>query len=254
MHIVCLSFLVGLIEIVGQTDIFSSFAEIPKQFNISINKSAPIEGVILNYQSGGLLLRDLHLLEKYYSQSNSLFEFGVGKSTELAAYFNIPRYTGVDSSTVWLQKVAGKSPPHFRFYWADIGATKEWGFPVDKSGEMKYPYYGIGALSSENKTFDFYMVDGRFRVACVIASFLHASKHNTKPDQFLVGLHDFAARHDKEYKIIRNISRHVGGYHHLHKENVVYGKGVQLTIFRRNEDVSDDYLTKLWHHYKYIPH
>lgn len=237
--------LFNLVEHLAVKDIFFSVAEVPKLITFDINATEPIENRIKDYDSGGLSMRDLHLLGKYYSQSHSIFEFGVGKSTEVAALYDVSRYSGVDSSTDWLKSTAAKTPAHFRFYWADIGATKKWGFPVDNSGSSKYPFYSIGALAAEGKAFDFYMVDGRFRVACVIAAFLHASKHNMKPDRFLVGLHDFAERHVKNYAVVKNISTHVDGYDHSS-----HVEGVHLTVFRRKEGITDEYLTDLWLHYK----
>ena len=78
-----------------------------------------------------------------------------------------------------------------------IGKIGPWGFPIRNSfSKSKFPFYSIGGFASEGKIFDFYMVDGRFRLACVFAIFLHASSHDRNSSEYLVGVHDFGGRHN----------------------------------------------------------
>lgn len=98
----------------------------------------------------------------------------------------MPRFTGVDGSIDWLYDVARISPPHYRFHWGDLGAIGSWSMPKDNGTAPKWPFYSIGALASESEAFDFYFVDGRFRVASVCACFLHASMYGKQPSEFRV--------------------------------------------------------------------
>ena len=69
---------------------------------------------------------------------------------------------------------------YFRFYFADIGPTKKWGYP--KNGTLlknKFNYQVSSLLSEKNKPFDVYMVDGRYRFPCVLISLLHAASSGT---------------------------------------------------------------------------
>jgi hypothetical protein len=54
--------------------------------------------------------------------------------------------------------------------------------------------YMTQPLTSEPKAFDFYLVDGRYRVACALISFLHALSRGASRDHIRVAIHDYIAR------------------------------------------------------------
>lgn len=110
-----------------------------------------------------------------YRNADSVFEFGLGESTRIAAAVGVPRYAGIDSDAAWVSNVRGDVPLHYRFYFADIGPTKDWGYPTKDvlKGELNYQ---MVPLIAEPEPFGVYMVDGRWRLGCVLLSFLHA-KH-----------------------------------------------------------------------------
>jgi len=141
--------------------------------------------------SGGLQSADQAMLWRIYRESDSVFEMGVGESTKIAVFTGVPRYTGVDGSIEWLGEVRKVSPSHYRFHWADVGEIGAWSVPTDTAATLKWPFYSMGALAAESAAFDFYLVDGRFRVACLCACLLHASRHGKDPAEFRVGVHDF---------------------------------------------------------------
>ena len=58
--------------------------------------------------SGGLDDKDRKMLVKYYGSANSVFEWGLGESTYMAGYFNVPRYAGIDSDAEWVSKARDK--------------------------------------------------------------------------------------------------------------------------------------------------
>lgn len=140
--------------------------------------------------SGGLRDPDRLLLGDIYYKAQSVFEFGLGESTYIAAEVGVPRYAGVDSDPNWVAMAREKSNMgHFRFYLADIGETKAWGVPVQDLKKNVYNYQ-LSALSSEAKPFDVYLVDGRYRVACAAACFLHAASRGANMSNVQVGVHD----------------------------------------------------------------
>ena len=144
-----------------------------------------------NRSTGGLDDSDRLLLGAVYGKSNSIFEYGLGESSRIAAHVSVPRFTGVDSDAVYVASTRDASPQHFSFSFADIGDTVLWGRPVDRALN-KIPFnYVMAPLVKEAAPFDTYLVDGRFRVACVYASFLHALATGGNLDQTRVLLHDY---------------------------------------------------------------
>lgn len=147
--------------------------------------------------TGGLLDGDRDVIGDLYFHANSVFEFGVGESTAIAAATNVPRYTGVDSDATWISNARARAPDRYRFYFADVGATKLWGFPTSNSNgsraKMSYNYQ-IAPLLTELEPFDVYTVDGRWRVACVMACFLHAIHTGGNRTTTRVYLHDYSKR------------------------------------------------------------
>lgn len=138
-----------------------------------------------------------------------MFEFGLGKSTYIASFVNVPRYAGVDSDAKWVSDardfVTNKNNSHFRFYFADIGMTKLWGNPANERLQKIIYNYQIQALFSELRPFDVYMIDGRYRVACACISFLHALKYEANMDRVRVSVHDNDEL-SRGYGILRNIA------------------------------------------------
>jgi hypothetical protein len=139
---------------------------------------------------GGLTDLDRMMLAKIYGQANSVFEYGLGESTYLANYLQVPRYAGIDSSIEWVDMVKKKVSNHFRFYFADVGETLAWGVPANPNLPKTVWQYQLAPLRSELKPFDVYMVDGRWRTPCVLASFLHASATGAAQSDTTVLLHD----------------------------------------------------------------
>jgi hypothetical protein len=58
--------------------------------------------------TGGLKDDDRKMLAKYYGSANSVFEWGLGESSYMAGYFNVPRYAGVDSDATWVSNARDK--------------------------------------------------------------------------------------------------------------------------------------------------
>ena len=87
----------------------------------------------------------------------------------------MPRYVGVDSDARWVTNVRKEvKNDHFRFIFADIGATGAYGNPKNEELQKIPLSYQSAPLNDEMEAFDFYLIDGRYRVACACASMLHA--------------------------------------------------------------------------------
>ena len=141
---------------------------------------------------GGLAESDRELLASLYFNSSSVFEFGLGESTRIAALVGVPRLAGVDSVSMWVEKARdGANMDHFRFSFADIGKTESFGNPVNVKLKKNPLDYQSAPLNNEMNSFDTYLVDGRYRVACACASFLHALSRGGDMSHVMVAVHDW---------------------------------------------------------------
>lgn len=142
-----------------------------------------------NRTQGGLRDGDRILLAEIYGAANSVFEFGLGESTYIANHIGVPRYSGVDSDPDWVAMARRGVSPHFRFYFADVGPTKLWGHP-----QFIYPKatmdYQVAPLVAEPLSFDVYLSDGRWRMGCMLMSFMHAAARGAAYNETVVYVHD----------------------------------------------------------------
>jgi hypothetical protein len=195
--------------------------------------------------NGGLMDEDRLAVAKYYSSSNSVFEWGLGESTYIASHVGVPRYAGIDSDAVWVSMARSKSLDHFRFYYGDIGDTAAWGQPANPSLVKIILDYQLAPLIVEPHPFDVYTVDGRYRVACMMLAFLHASARGAQKDATIVLLHDC---YDKE--------RSGSNYNHnarrsiydkaSHLLELVDHSGYRLCVYKRKSDTTDEQLLEIW--------
>eukprot|EP00287_Rhodomonas_sp_CCMP768_P010016 CAMPEP_0196731688 /NCGR_PEP_ID=MMETSP1091-20130531/11305_1 /TAXON_ID=302021 /ORGANISM="Rhodomonas sp., Strain CCMP768" /LENGTH=356 /DNA_ID=CAMNT_0042074839 /DNA_START=76 /DNA_END=1146 /DNA_ORIENTATION=+ len=203
--------------------------------------------------NGGLRDEDRELLGKLYRKANSLFEFGLGESTYIAAEVGMPRYAGLDSDAAYVQMVRERVPGRFRLYLGDIGHTAAWGHPKLPKLAKNIFDYQAAALSAEPEAFDVYMVDGRFRAACALMALLHASARGGDPAKVRVLIHDYRTRRDK-YKIVEKAAFIADSSWNLKASGRPGGKQGELVVLQRREDVSDSFILHLWHMTKHVTH
>jgi hypothetical protein len=106
------------------------------------------------------------------STANFTLEYGSGASTYYLA-INNKRCMSVESDSSFLldllQKISLKNCTHNIIpVHINIGQTKEWGYPTDKSNLLNWYEYFIKPwqiLSYANISPDLILIDGRFRVA-----------------------------------------------------------------------------------------
>lgn len=117
-------------------------------------------------------------LKDQYIQNTLILEYGSGGSTLFGARSKGTTLISVESSAEWLvqlmssykeQQLEGDIIP----IWADIGSTKEWGYPVNNEKRENFPNYA-GVPWQYCNEHDLHptlvLIDGRFRVACFLAT------------------------------------------------------------------------------------
>lgn len=140
--------------------------------------------------------KELVLLQKALMQSQNYLEFGSGNSTLMATEIEtIRQITVVESdASFWKEKLLNIPSIKYAVHTKrikplliNIGTTGEWGYPIDNSCQKQWPLYSSLAFQ-EKASYDLVLVDGRFRVACILQVCLNCSSE-TK-----IMIHDFFNR------------------------------------------------------------
>lgn len=133
---------------------------------------------------------EIALFEQQLAGKTSLLEFGCGGSTLFAAR-HVRQIVSIDSDPAWLAKV-GADPAlagcDFTPFHADIGPVGEWGYPADERYIRDWPRYHAAIWRHLSGAPDAVLIDGRFRVACLLQCLIHG-----RPDAVLL-FHDFINR------------------------------------------------------------
>jgi hypothetical protein len=116
-------------------------------------------------------------------RSNFILEYGAGTSTKFLVK-NSKKCMSVESDSRFLLNLLEDislsglnittTPVHI-----NIGETKEWGYPVDNSSKFSwhdYPLKPWKILASNDISPDLVLIDGRFRVACMLATMASIKK------------------------------------------------------------------------------
>lgn len=143
-------------------------------------------------------------LERFLDSASSYVEFGCGGSTVLACQKSLQFVVSLDSSHDWIAKTwracqrNGKLVPQMIF--ADIGPVGEWGRPVDESCKHRWPIYSAAVWDiPQAEDADFFLIDGRFRVACFLETILRCRA------DAVVAIHDYPER--REYHVVEQFAR-----------------------------------------------
>ena len=166
-------------------------------------------------------------------------EFGAGGST-----FDVLKRTdadvySVESSLSWIKRMKSWkfirqniSKGKLHFVYANIGKTKKWGYPCSETKQECFLNYT--QLYTQQVPFpSIVLVDGRFRVACVLSIIL-----NVKPnDNLIILFHDFWNREH---------------YHVVLKYLETIDRADSLGVFKVKENINKDEIFQLYEKYKYI--
>lgn len=120
-----------------------------------------------------------------YSTPKSIVEYGSGGSTILAAEQSGTTVFSTESDRDWCKKMEDwfhHNPPKGKVFMThvDIGQTKEWGHPVDNSKILHFINYPMSIWQHPALIHpDVVLIDGRFRVACFVATLMHINRPTT---------------------------------------------------------------------------
>ena len=171
------------------------------------------------------------LFESILRRAGSFMEFGAGGSTVLADKLVRGPVYSVESDRDWIAKVrslAVEGDYERRFIFADIGPTGRWGRPLKGHGEVDYLNYHNNIWVDIDRSFDAYLIDGRFRVACFCQALLRAGP------QARLMIHDYRSRPH---------------YHPIEEVAVPVAETEDLTVFTRRPGVEDERIRALIERY-----
>jgi hypothetical protein len=225
-----------------------NLVDIPQ--NLQKQQRQPFDVTTWDKQTtGGLQDSDRVKLAAIYGNAESVFEYGLGESTYIADAVGVPRYAGIDSDATWVAFARERVSSHFRFYFADIGATIAWGHPEDVNLSKNILHYQLMPLIVEPQPFDVYMADGRWRVPCMIVSFLHASSRGADPLHTTVLLHDcFREEHwnKKEGPFPKKLDNRPNYRSADHLLDLIDHSGNRLCVYQRKPETTDTQLLEFW--------
>lgn len=135
-------------------------------------------------------------LQSVMSSGSSYLEYGSGRSTLMAVRTpSLSAIHSVESDAAFVRDHLLGDPEigraqreqRLNFHLVDIGPTKLWGHPRDRSKAHLWPEYTLAAYQAR-RDWDVILVDGRFRVACCLLAALESKRDCT------VLIHDFSWR------------------------------------------------------------
>jgi hypothetical protein len=153
-----------------------------------------------------MLPSEIALFRSVMRCTTKYVEFGCGGTTVLAHSEGCASIVTIDSSLDWLEKVKKACAPNgktqIKAIHVNIGALKELGYPKDDSSKALWDAYHSAPWADPDLALaDTYLVDGRFRVACVMQTALRCRNHA------IVMVHDF--RNRPYYHCVREIVREI---------------------------------------------
>jgi hypothetical protein len=136
------------------------------------------------------------LFEELLHTANFYLEWGSGGSTLAALKSNAQQIVSVETDRAWIEQlyqhdeiVRAVANNRLIFRYVDVGPVSEWGVPTGTEKIRNWPRYGLEPFIATDLNFDVILVDGRFRVHCLLAA------ANCAPDGAKIFLHDYATRH-----------------------------------------------------------
>ncbi len=121
-------------------------------------------------------------VEQHYRAADTILEYGSGGSTVLASELSGKTIFSVESDKRWslmmqayFDQAGAKSA--VTLHYSNIGKTGEWGMPVSDAAWRRYHRYPLSVWDLPNfKAPDLMLIDGRFRVACLITAMMKTEK------------------------------------------------------------------------------
>lgn len=137
--------------------------------------------------------KELALATALMSRSRQMVEFGAGGSTTLALKLGVSHLVAVESDLAWINRLRSDEAAaraiadgRLEVLHADIGPIASLGAPATSDSRHKWPAYAAMPWAHVDADgLDLVLIDGRFRVACVLETILRA------PRRTLIAIHDF---------------------------------------------------------------
>lgn len=146
----------------------------------------------------------LQLFCREIAMSRLYLEYGAGGSSFFAMKCGVPRIISVDTSADWLDKVKtaieGNNVDYIPVH-IDLGPLKKWGWPKESSHELHWKDYCCRVwelLGEKNWQPDLILVDGRFRCASFLASWIFSAEGT------VILFDDYSNR--KKYHVVEKIA------------------------------------------------
>lgn len=179
---------------------------------------------------------EAELFKRCLDQATSYFEYGSGGSTVWAVEHGLTVH-GVESDRQWVGALKERLGEPCQVDVVNIGPTREWGFPASLEHQERFPDYSR-AIDRHATAFDLILVDGRFRVACVMSAIRHCLAHNAATDNTRIFIHDFWNR--PQYHTVLDF---------LEPLQQCESAGV----FRIKPGVELEHVDKIWRKYARVP-
>jgi len=178
---------------------------------------------------------------KYIKNSKHYLEFGSGGSTLQTLLKSKTRISSVESSLDWINYMCKYLIIKFFlkkrlfFYYVNIGKTKEWGFPFSNDSKEIFPNYSNDIFSYVDfNTIDIILIDGRFRVACLLSVIINMPS----TEDTIILFHDFWNR--EKYHVVLNYVTEIE-------------RTDTLAVFRIKNKLDLNLVKRDYEIYKYIP-
>jgi len=131
---------------------------------------------------------EAEVLTEVFTRSAAILEYGSGGSTILAAEMPDKRISSVESDGAWIAKMRQwflENPPVSAplLHYGNIGPTRSWGYPATNASFRRWPGYAQSIWDHpEFSAPDAVLIDGRFRLACLLT----VAQRTQKPVTVLV--------------------------------------------------------------------
>lgn len=151
---------------------------------------------------------ELDLLQRHIQNADSWFEWGTGGSTYLASKArNIKHIHALEGDRLWIEKLKNQCAVklalrrgRLRLLHADIGKTKEWGYPVESFRQEWVENYPARIRNATEAKWSHIFIDGRFRTACALYAVTY--RHQLAAGVRIL-MHDFTNRKRFYYQITK---------------------------------------------------
>lgn len=175
------------------------------------------------------------------NHSHCYLEFGTGGSTIFTLINSNVPIISVDSNEAWIKYmkkyniIRRNLNNRLKIYLFNIGPTRSWRYPINNDNSELFPAFSSKVFELEDpKKIDVVLVDGRFRVACVLQTIIHCYQNNN----LRILIHDYPSR--EGYKIVEEFLD-------------VIDSVKLLYVFKVKENINLDDVHKAYDIYKYIP-